>query len=316
MKVRMSLLVLFVIVVLGSTNHIVLADPELTTIGIPANKSIPGCDETDTCYIPSYITIEIGNEVTWVNGDTVAHTVTSGLPTDRNIGEKFDSGLFLENDTFLYKFESIGTFNYFCLVHPWMIGAVTVTEKGKLDFNQEESMFGNTLDEIEDTLDSISETIEDSAFLPDKSEMIQMSGTNMDGTIMVNVYSSEPMESEPLSILVEFYDVDTNQLLKGVIHDTLVIQNHEEVNSFNEIFAEDGTSSHFTRPLTYDTPVDINVKILSIGVNQVQMHTGGEVVSFHVIPEFGAITAMILVIAIVSVIVATSKTNKRTWCLS
>ena len=143
------------------------------------------------------------------------------------------------------------------------------------------------------TLDSISETIEDSAFLPDKSKMIPLSGINTDGPIMVNVYSSEPMESKPLSIIVEFYDVDTNQLLNEVIHDTAVIQNHEEINSFNEIFAEDGTSSHFTRPLTYDTPVDIDVKILSIEVNQVQMHTGGEVVIFHVIPEFGAITAMI-----------------------
>ena len=302
-------LILFTVIITVFTISGAFAQDEITTISIPANTSIPGCDETNTCYTPSYITIEIGNKITWINGDSVAHTVTSGLPTDENVGEKFDSGLFLENEAFLYEFDSSGTFNYFCLVHPWMVGAVVVTEPGKLDNNKDEGVLEDTLDNIDDILDDISESIEDSAFLPEKSEMIQMSGINADGTIMVHVYSSEPEESEPLSIIIEFYDVASNQLLKEVIHDTVVTQNHEEVNSFNEVYAEGGTSSHFTRPLTYDTPIDIDVKILSTGINQVQMHTGGEVISFHVIPEFGVIAVLVFAVAITSIIAISSKSR-------
>ena len=165
------------------------------------------------------------------------------------------------------------------------------------------------LEEIEETLEDIGESIEDSATIPDKSEMIQMSGTTLDGTIMVDVYSSKPQKSQSLSIIVEFFDTDSGQLIKGVTHDLAVTQTHEEINSFNEVFADDGTSHHFTKPLATDDPVDIDVKILSTGINPVQMSKGGEVLTFHVVPEFGTIAVMILAVAIISIIVMSARTR-------
>jgi len=93
----------------------------------PLGSSVPGCEETDEgCFIPSTITIDVGGEVTWVNDDGAAHTVTSGVLTDGGPDGLFDSGLFAPGDEFSVTFWAKGEYPYFCLVHPWMEGLVIV----------------------------------------------------------------------------------------------------------------------------------------------------------------------------------------------
>ncbi len=95
---------------------------------IPANAFDPA--NADNAYDPLNLTIPVGTTVRWVNGDTVAHTVTSGV-SDGTIGEAdgiFDSGFLEEGDTFTYTFDEAGEFAYYCLPHPWMVGSITVTE--------------------------------------------------------------------------------------------------------------------------------------------------------------------------------------------
>ena len=48
-------------------------------ISIPEGSGVPGCDDTNSCYIPFHVSISAGEEITWSNDDSVAHTVTSGL---------------------------------------------------------------------------------------------------------------------------------------------------------------------------------------------------------------------------------------------
>jgi len=98
-------------------------------VRIPAGTSVPGCEETDECWIPSTISIKSGDEITWHNDDTAAHTVTSvgAYGPDGN----FDSSLFMAGTSFSVKFDgsygpSAGVYDYICLVHPWMVGTVTV----------------------------------------------------------------------------------------------------------------------------------------------------------------------------------------------
>jgi len=94
-------------------------------VRIPAGSSVPGCEETDECYIPSKTTIKEGQIVTWMNNDTAAHSVTSGTQSDGPDGI-FDSSLFMSQNTFSYRFEKKGTYHYFCLVHPWQKGVIEV----------------------------------------------------------------------------------------------------------------------------------------------------------------------------------------------
>ncbi len=94
-------------------------------VSLPDGSGVPGCDETNECYIPYNVSISVGDEVTWSNDDSAAHTVTSGTPADGPDGN-FDSSLFMAGNTFSVTFDEAGEYPYFCMVHPWMIGNVSV----------------------------------------------------------------------------------------------------------------------------------------------------------------------------------------------
>jgi plastocyanin len=84
------------------------------------------CVGTNNCFAPNPLTVKTGTEVIWTNADSVSHTVTSGQSSDSNSGSVFDSGLIKPGKTFQFTFTNPGVQNYFCSVHPWMIGKVTV----------------------------------------------------------------------------------------------------------------------------------------------------------------------------------------------
>jgi plastocyanin len=67
----------------------------------------------DFAYNPAELTIEAGSTVTFTNFDVVKHTVTAE-------DNSFDSGLFGKDKTFEKTFESAGTYNIYCIPHPYM----------------------------------------------------------------------------------------------------------------------------------------------------------------------------------------------------
>ncbi|MCH7648506.1 MAG: hypothetical protein IIA83_07865 [Thaumarchaeota archaeon] len=99
--------------------------PEIIEVNIPEGSGVPGCEETNECYIPYEIVVSVGGQVIWNNVDTAAHTVTSGNPVDGADG-KFDSSIFMSGTTFSNTFDEVGEYEYFCMVHPWMNGIVQV----------------------------------------------------------------------------------------------------------------------------------------------------------------------------------------------
>ncbi len=96
-----------------------------TEVTIPNEASQPSCAESGSCFLPSEVSIGIGDSVTWHNDSTTAHTVTSGNPEDGPDGV-FDSGLFMGGDTFSHSFTESGQYQYYCQIHPWMTGTVIV----------------------------------------------------------------------------------------------------------------------------------------------------------------------------------------------
>lgn len=86
--------------------------------------SRPGCEKTDSCYTPSKIVIKQGDSVTWVNEDVAFHSVTSGYYDEPS--KIFDSDYLDPEESFTFIFENIGTYDYFCTLHPWMKGQVIV----------------------------------------------------------------------------------------------------------------------------------------------------------------------------------------------
>ncbi len=68
------------------------------------------------------LTVSAGTTVTWVNRDDVPHKIVS---TDK----KFSSPVLDTDGRFSYTFTAPGTYEYFCSIHPTMVGKVVV--KGK-----------------------------------------------------------------------------------------------------------------------------------------------------------------------------------------
>ncbi len=71
-------------------------------------------------FLPTSITVTVGDTVTWTNNDSVGHDVTA---------DSFSSGEpggMAPGDTFEHTFEEAGSFDYVCTVHPGMEGTVTV----------------------------------------------------------------------------------------------------------------------------------------------------------------------------------------------
>ena len=67
-----------------------------------------------------------GTTVTWTNNDTTLHTIISGTPKGGISGTVFDSSYLISGKTFERKFDSTGTFDYYCTLHPFMMGTVVV----------------------------------------------------------------------------------------------------------------------------------------------------------------------------------------------
>jgi len=105
------------------TGKIVITKPQTANVSISngASKQSAGQKYFD----PPALSVKVGTTVIWTNNDGVAHTVTSGDPSAGPSGT-FDSGLIKPGQTFKYSFNSANATSYFCTVHPWMTGKVTV----------------------------------------------------------------------------------------------------------------------------------------------------------------------------------------------
>jgi glucose/arabinose dehydrogenase/plastocyanin len=77
-------------------------------------------------YSPNPITIERGQTITWYNGDTISHTVTSGTDNDANAGQIFDSEAIIPNQYYSITFDDSGIYPYYCFYHPSMVGEIVV----------------------------------------------------------------------------------------------------------------------------------------------------------------------------------------------
>jgi plastocyanin len=98
-----------------------------TSTAAPARRSVEASASAtvavtmgDYFYRPRDATVSAGDSVTWTNKGKVpeGHTAT---------GQGFDSGILQEGETYTHRFDTEGTFDYVCTLHPNMRGTVTVT---------------------------------------------------------------------------------------------------------------------------------------------------------------------------------------------
>jgi plastocyanin len=70
-------------------------------------------------FTPKELTVAVGTTVKWVNHDDIPHTVVEKKTSFRSKALDTD-------DSYSYTFASAGEFDYFCGLHPHMVGKVIV----------------------------------------------------------------------------------------------------------------------------------------------------------------------------------------------
>jgi plastocyanin len=86
------------------------------------NNNPNGISMTNMTFSPSTKTVTKGTVVTWTNNDSFAHTVTS------NDGTSFDSGVINGGGTYSYTANTVGTFNYHCIIHGLAMSGILIVQ--------------------------------------------------------------------------------------------------------------------------------------------------------------------------------------------
>ena len=246
---------------------------ENVSVSIPQGTSVPGCESSNECFIPYEATIKVGDEVTWSNDDTAAHTVTAGSATDGPSGV-FDSSLFMAGTTFSHTFDKEGEFPYFCMVHPWMEGIVKV---------------------------------QSGSSAPTSTVVLNPN------EIMAEIQTSDGMANEAMTIDLTLTDLDGNGVehitynIKAT-HGSEVVLDEE-----GHMHKGTLTNTHTTKSLTADAsdsmPVEITVESVGFGHDEFYIDASGEIATKQVVPEFGTVAVMILAVAIISIIGISAKSK-------
>lgn len=137
--IKLLLLSLSIVAVLFFTCQ-VQAFAENRTVVIPNGAANPNFDTPTTeWFSPSVITVQTGDTITWTNKDNEVHNITSGkgitrlqFVTSSDVGTPdglFASGPFKPGQSWSYTFTKPGIYHYFCSIHPWMNGAVVVSQQ-------------------------------------------------------------------------------------------------------------------------------------------------------------------------------------------
>ena len=129
-KAISSIFVLFAIAVgMASMAPTAFADhAEVAIVTVDESGFSQACVD-DGCYVPLTATVDVGGVVTMTNTDpTGVHTFTSGTvngftPSPDGI---FDSGVLMSGDSFEWTPTQTGDIPYYCMLHTWMTGNISV----------------------------------------------------------------------------------------------------------------------------------------------------------------------------------------------
>jgi plastocyanin len=69
---------------------------------------------------PKDLNVAVGTKVTWVNDDEIPHTVAE-------THKLFRSGALDTGDSYSWVFNTPGEYEYFCALHPQMLGKIVVS---------------------------------------------------------------------------------------------------------------------------------------------------------------------------------------------
>jgi len=277
-KIICSLFVLLTVFSIIAITPSAFADHSKVDINMAVGSSVPGCEEMNMCYMPYNAALDPGGEATWHNIDTAAHTVSSGTAAE-GLDGIFDSSLVAPEGMFSYKFEEAGTYDYFCMVHPWMTGIVTVSA----EHDEMEEMGHDEMGDMEGMEHSDEHAASGVEDLSD-----QFTATSTSGVI-----HHIAGNTDDATLLVHLFGADDDGELKITLNRDIITP-FDDGSYFVLINSEEVEFEQMGRTLHIE---------YGAGTEKI------EIVGSHVVPEFGTIAMIILAVAIVSIIAITAKTK-------
>ena len=291
-----SLVVLLAIVSVVAIAPDAFAMHHMQTVTNAPGSATPGCEETaEGCFIPSPVTIPVGGTVTWDNSDTAAHTATAGSATDGPSGV-WDSSLIMAGGSFSFQFDEAGSYDYFCMVHPWMAGVVIVEAEAAEEPEPEAAPV------VEEEAEAVeAEAVEAEVVPPTMSVgSTTMTGNTgpgdmldlLDWAISSGDVTGMHVDEEAASLVIDIESTDDAELFVGL--------NADYIGSDDGTFfiIVDGEEWQDYEQAGMDLYIDIPA-----GTELV------EIVGSYAVPEFGTIAMIVLAVAIVSIIAITAKTR-------
>ena len=73
-------------------------------------------------FVPQTLTVKAGTTVTWTNKDDIPHEIASANNAFTR-SKAMDTG-----DSYSHTFNTPGTYQYFCYLHPKMVGTIVVEQ--------------------------------------------------------------------------------------------------------------------------------------------------------------------------------------------
>ena len=136
---------------------------EIIITPISGSGLASGCELTEEgCFSPKDTTVSVGSVIIFSNTDSVAHTFTSGIPSNDIIGTEFNTGILSPGDSSKWIPENEGSFQYFDMIHPWMEGLIIVEEAEEgSEIHTAEEIYSEAV--VEETVEEavVEETVEE-----------------------------------------------------------------------------------------------------------------------------------------------------------
>jgi len=335
MSTLSSLFVLMSVVSMIAIAPSAFADVTVTNA---AGSSTPGCEDTaDGCFIPSTVTIEVGETVTWENNDTAAHTASGGNPTDGLTGP-WDSSLIMAGGSYSYTADTAGTFDYFCMVHPWMEGTLIVEAAGAAEADAAAAAAADAAAaaaaEAQAAAEAAAAAAADAAAAEADAaaaaEADAAAAAEADAAAAIAALEAEQaaraaataaMAAAPRDPAIDLVNTLSYSTSSGSV--SSIITNSDDATLVVAIDASDDGELSITLDSDYITPFDDGSYFVLIDNEEVWFSQDGstltipfeagnetiEIVGGTVVPEFGTIAMIILAVAIVSIIAITAKTR-------
>ena len=336
-----SLFVLLSVVSMVAIVPSAFADHTSATVTNAIGSSTPGCENTNQCFIPNPVTIAMGGTVTWENVDNAAHTVTSGSPADGPDGV-FDSSLIMapmggDVKTFSHTFDDAGTYDYFCMVHPWMAGSVIVADAAAAEAEAAEAEAAEAeAAEAEAAAAAAIAALEAeqaaAAEAAAAESLAALEAAAAESLAALEAeQAAEAAEAEAAAVVMAAPREPAIDLVDTLIYNinggsvSSIITNSDDATLVVALDASDDGELSITMNSDYITAFDDDSYFVLVNNEEVWFSQDGstltipfeagtekiEIVGSAVVPEFGTIAMVVLAVAIISIIVITAKTKTQ-----